>query len=72
MKKAEMDDQFNNEAKKGWRYAADAPRFTDENAGILKTASTRQEEFLLLSTVTWEEFSPSPHAIPLRAPRRSM
>ena len=33
MKKAELEEQFNKEAKKRWRFAADAARITDENAG---------------------------------------
>ena len=27
-----MDEQFNKEAKQGWRFAADAARITDVNA----------------------------------------
>ena len=30
MKKEEMEEQFNKEAKQGWRSAADAARITDE------------------------------------------
>ena len=33
MKKAEIEEQFNKEAKKCWRFAADAARVTKENAG---------------------------------------
>ena len=29
-----MEEQFNKEAKEGWRIAADAARITDERAGI--------------------------------------
>ena len=29
-----MEEQFNKEAKEGWRFAADAARITDERAGI--------------------------------------
>ena len=32
-RKEEMEEQFNKEAKEGWRYAADAARITDEKAG---------------------------------------
>ena len=32
MGKEEMEEQFNREAKQGWRFAADAARITDENA----------------------------------------
>ena len=28
-----MEEQFNKKAKEGWRFAADAARITDENAG---------------------------------------
>ena len=28
-----MEETFNKEAKQGWRFAADAALFTDENAG---------------------------------------
>ena len=28
-----MEEQFNKGAKEGWRFAADAARITDENAG---------------------------------------
>ena len=28
-----MEEQFNKEAKEGWRLAADAPRITDDRAG---------------------------------------
>ena len=30
----EMEEQFNKEAKEGWRFAADAARITDERAGV--------------------------------------
>ena len=33
MRKEEMEEQFNKEAKQGWRFAADAARMTDEIAG---------------------------------------
>ena len=29
-----MEEQFNKEAKQGWRLAADAARITDENSSI--------------------------------------
>ena len=32
MRKEEMEEQFNKEAKQGWRSAADAARITDETA----------------------------------------
>ena len=33
MRKEEMEEQFNKEAKQGWRSAADAARITDETTG---------------------------------------
>ena len=33
LRKEEMEEQFNREAKEGWRCAADAARITDETAG---------------------------------------
>ena len=32
MRKEEMEEQFNREAKEGWRFAADATKITDERA----------------------------------------
>ena len=31
--KGDMEEQFNKEAKEGWRFAAEAARITDERAG---------------------------------------
>ena len=33
LRKEEMEEQFNKEAKEGWRFAASAARITEENAG---------------------------------------
>ena len=33
MRREEMEEQFNEESKQGWRLAADAARITDESAG---------------------------------------
>ena len=44
-----MKEQFNKEAKRGWRFAADAAGITFENA------STHREGFLLQSTAIWEQ-----------------
>ena len=33
MRKEEKEEKFNNEAKEGWRFAADAARIIDETAG---------------------------------------
>ena len=32
LRKEEMEEQFNKQAKDGWRFAADAARITNENA----------------------------------------
>ena len=32
LRKEEMEEQFNREAKEGWRFAADAAKITDERA----------------------------------------
>ena len=33
LRKEEMEEQFDKEAKEGWRFAAGAARITDERAG---------------------------------------
>ena len=33
LRKEEMEEQFNKEAKEGWRFAVNAARITDENTG---------------------------------------
>ena len=33
LRKEEMEEQFNEEAKEGWRFAASAPRITEETTG---------------------------------------
>ena len=33
LRKEEMEEQFNEEAKEGWRFAASAARITEETAG---------------------------------------
>ena len=44
-----MEEQFNKEAKQGWRFVADAAGITYENA------STHREGFLLQSTAIREQ-----------------
>ena len=56
MKKEEMEEQFKKAAKPGWSFAADAARITDENASSEDRKHTSGEGFLLLSTVTLEQF----------------
>ena len=34
LRKEEMEEQFNKEAKEGWRFAASAARITEETTGI--------------------------------------
>ena len=46
-----MEQQFNKEAKEGWRFAADAARITDERAG----SEDQKKERLLQSQATKEE-----------------
>ena len=53
MRKEEMKEHFNREAKEGWRFAADAARITDERASS-EDESIHQEEYLWQSTATWE------------------
>ena len=59
VRKEEMEEQFNKEAKEGWRFAASAARITDAGSKLRKReamtiASTRQEEFWWQSTATSE------------------
>ena len=49
LRKEDMVEHFNREAKEGWRLAAVAARITDERV------STRRLESLWQSTVTWEQ-----------------
>ena len=50
--KGDMEEQFNKEAKEGWRFAVEAARITDERAGSEDPKSIHQEEFVLQSTAT--------------------
>ena len=43
LRKEEMEEQFNREAKEGWRFAAHAARVTDESA------SDEEEEGAVMS-----------------------
>ena len=42
MRKEEMEEQFNEKAKQGWRFAADAARDCKQ---AVRIANTRREEF---------------------------
>ena len=55
LRKEGMEEQFNREAKEGWRFAADAARMTDENAGTEDCKHTSGESFLRLKA-TWEQW----------------
>ena len=46
MRKEEMEEQFNKEAKEGWIFAADAARITDERAGIENRKHTSRGVFV--------------------------
>ena len=50
MRKEEMEEQVNKEAKQGWRFPSDAARIIDGNA-----ISTRREESSLLPTAIREQ-----------------
>ena len=56
LRKEEMEEQFNREAKEGWRSAADAARITDERA-TARIVSTLRVESLLQSIVTCGQLS---------------
>ena len=53
LRKEEMEEQLNKEAREGWGFAASAARITEERQE-LRIASTRQEEFWWQSTATLE------------------
>ena len=55
MRKEEMEEQFNKEAKAGWRFAADAAGVTNGRAGSEDRKHT-SGEYLWQSTATWERF----------------
>ena len=46
LRREDMEEQFNKEAKHGWRLAADAARITDENAGSEDHKLTSGGEFV--------------------------
>ena len=46
LSKEEMEEQFNGEAKEGWRFAADATRITDETASSKDRKHTSGEVFV--------------------------
>ena len=51
-KREEMEEKFNEEAKQGWRFAADAAIFTDENAGSEDCKHTSGGVSLAIGNVT--------------------
>ena len=48
-------EQFNREAKEGWRFAADAATITDERASSEDRTHTSGGVFLWQLTATWEQ-----------------
>ena len=50
MKKEELEEQFNKEAKQGWGYAADATRITDENASSENRKHTSGDVFVAVDS----------------------
>ena len=50
LRKDEMEEQFNKEAKEGWRFAADAARITDESAGDEDRKHTSGEVFVAVDS----------------------
>ena len=44
------EEQFNKEAKEGWRFAADAATITDENACIEDREHTSQRVFIVVDS----------------------
>ena len=53
MRKEKMEEQFNREAKQGWRFAADAERESLTNQQPVKAASIRREESSWQLTAIW-------------------
>ena len=52
LRKEEMEEQFNKEAKEGWIFAGDAGLQMKEQAGRIR--GIHQEVYLLQVTATWE------------------
>ena len=52
LRKEEMEEQFNKEAKKGRRFAADAARIADERASSEDRKTHIRRSFLWQSTAT--------------------
>ena len=50
LRKEEMEEQFNREAKEGWRLAADAARITDERAGSEDQKHTSRRVFVAVDS----------------------
>ena len=51
--KEDMEEQFNKEAREGWRCAADAARITDENAGTEDRKHTSGGVFVAVDSNLW-------------------
>ena len=50
LRKEEMEEQFNKEAKEGWRFAADAGRITDERASSEDRKHTSEGVFVAVDS----------------------
>ena len=50
LRKEEMEEHSNKEAKEGWRFAADAARITDERAGSEERKHTSGGVFVALDS----------------------
>ena len=50
LRREEMEEQFNRQAKEGWRRSADAARITDEKAGSEDRKHTSGEVFIAVDS----------------------
>ena len=50
LRKEGMEEQFSREASEGWRFAADAARITDENAGTEDCKRTSEGVFVAVDS----------------------
>ena len=56
LRKEEMEEQFNKEAKQGRRFAADAAIISDGIVSSEDRKHKRREEYALLSTAIWQSW----------------
>ena len=50
LRKEEMEEQFSREVTKGWRFAADGARITDDNAGTEECKHTSEGVFVAVDS----------------------